>query len=40
MKHPNPHEQNVNSQHCETKWAALTYNGKETRKITKLLKET
>lgn len=40
MKHPNPHEQTVNSQHWGTKWAALTYNGNETRKITKLFKKT
>jgi polynucleotide 5'-kinase involved in rRNA processing len=39
-KHPNPRERNVNSQHRETKWATFTHNGKETRKITKLFKET
>jgi hypothetical protein len=40
-KHHNSHEQNTNidPQHQKTKWATFTYNGKETRKITKFFKE-
>jgi hypothetical protein len=42
MKHLTQHEHDINTdaQHQKTKWATFTYNGKETRKLTKLLKET
>jgi hypothetical protein len=41
-KHCSSHEQNTNTdlQHQKTKWTTFTYNGKETRKIEKLFKET
>jgi CTP:phosphocholine cytidylyltransferase-like protein len=42
MKHPAPRIQStgIDSQHGKTKWATSTYRGKETRKITKLFKDT
>jgi hypothetical protein len=44
MKHPAPRKQkqntNTHPQHHKLKWATFTYSGKETRKMTKLFKDT
>jgi hypothetical protein len=42
VRHPNQHKNNKNTdpQHQKTKWATFTYSGKETKKITKVFKET
>jgi hypothetical protein len=40
-EHSNQHKQNnTDPQYWKTKWATFTYSGKETRKLTKLFKET
>jgi uncharacterized protein YajQ (UPF0234 family) len=41
-RHPNQrkHNKNKDRQHQKTKWVIFTYSGKETKKITKLFKET
>jgi hypothetical protein len=42
MRHPNQHKCNINTdpQYHKIKWVTFTYSGEETKKITKLLKET